>query len=158
MPDKQKGFVAYIRFLKDSAIVGGVLCQIPALNEREAEKRAGQMVDICKDLRKDIDAAEVASIFETTRELWVPSYNGTPFVDRHTEEVECSIRVYSGLKNGGIRSVRELCQLTKKELKQKIRSNFGAKSLKEVCDMLGEHGLRLGMSEDEVEVISRMQR
>ena len=54
-----------------------------------------------------------------------------------------TVRSANGLKNAGIRTLRELVQKTEKDMLE--TKNFGRKSLNEIKDILREKGLAFGM-------------
>ncbi|MBI4588514.1 MAG: DNA-directed RNA polymerase subunit alpha [Candidatus Rokubacteria bacterium] len=69
---------------------------------------------------------------------------------RSVDELELSVRASNCLKTANIRSIADLVQRTEPELLK--TKNFGKKSLNEIKTILGEMGLRLGMSLDPEEL------
>ncbi len=67
-----------------------------------------------------------------------------PFLDKHVEDLELSVRSANCLKNADIQYIGELVQKTDAEMLK--TKNFGRKSLNEIKSLLSEHGLSLGMS------------
>lgn len=66
-------------------------------------------------------------------------------LDTPVEELELSVRSSNCLRNENIRTIGDLTRKTEDEI-AKTR-NFGRKSLDEIKQKLGEHGLHLGMSD-----------
>lgn len=64
-------------------------------------------------------------------------------LEMDVEDIELSVRSANCLRNAGIRSVRQLVQMTRKEMLE--CKNFGRKSLDEVEGILREMGLGFGM-------------
>jgi len=63
---------------------------------------------------------------------------------RSVEELELSVRSANCLKNASISYIGELVQRTEQEMLK--TKNFGRKSLNEIKEVLGEMGLKLGMT------------
>jgi DNA-directed RNA polymerase subunit alpha len=63
---------------------------------------------------------------------------------RSVEELELSVRSANCLKNADISYIGELVQRTEQEMLK--TKNFGRKSLNEIKEVLGEMGLKLGMT------------
>jgi len=70
-------------------------------------------------------------------------------LDRKIQELELSIRVMSVLLNNGTTTVGLLVNQTESDLLS--LPNFGRKSLNEIREVLSGMGLKLGMTEDEME-------
>ncbi len=64
-------------------------------------------------------------------------------LEMYVDDLLLSVRSANGLKNARIRSVRDLVQMTRKEMLE--IKNFGRKSLDEVEGILREMGLGFGM-------------
>ena len=64
-------------------------------------------------------------------------------LDAEVDSLDISVRSYNCMKNGNIRTIRELVQKTEGEM-LKIK-NFGRKSLNELKDVLASMGLQFGM-------------
>lgn len=69
---------------------------------------------------------------------------------RSVDELELSVRASNCLKTASIRTIADLVERSEAELLK--TKNFGKKSLNEIKTILGEMGLRLGMSLDPEEV------
>jgi len=69
--------------------------------------------------------------------------------NRSVEELELSVRSYNCLQKANIKTIAELVSKTDSEM-LKTR-NFGRKSLNEIKAILVEMGLRLGMTDDEIQ-------
>lgn len=67
------------------------------------------------------------------------------------DDLEICTRVYNILFYRQIRTLRDLVQYSEVEILK--TKNFGRKSLKEVKEVLAEHGLRLGMTPEELKEI-----
>lgn len=65
---------------------------------------------------------------------------------RSVEELELSVRSYNCLKNANIQTIGDLVQKTEAEMLR--TKNFGRKSLNEIKEILGNHGLSFGMKFD----------
>ncbi len=76
-------------------------------------------------------------------------------LNRSVEELELSVRSYNCLQKANIKTIRELVTKTDSEM-LKTR-NFGRKSLNEIKQILGEMGLSLGMSEDDIKHLESEQ-
>ncbi|HDS74522.1 MAG TPA: DNA-directed RNA polymerase subunit alpha, partial [Firmicutes bacterium] len=72
-------------------------------------------------------------------------------LDTKVEELDLSMRSINCLRAAGIMSVEEL--VVKSESDMLKYRNFGRKSLIELGEKLEEHGLRFGMTEEEVEAV-----
>lgn len=66
-----------------------------------------------------------------------------PILNREVEELELSVRSTNALKYEGIKTVKDLIQMNKKDLLQV--PHLGRKSLVEIQDVLHGYGLSLGM-------------
>lgn len=101
-----------------------------------------------------INAGEEAELMpkpEVKAERKKPAIN----LNRSVEELELSVRSYNCLQKANIKTIRELVMKTDGEM-LKTR-NFGRKSLNEIKHILGEMGLSLGMSDDEIRTIESEQ-
>jgi DNA-directed RNA polymerase subunit alpha len=67
-------------------------------------------------------------------------------LNRSVEELELSVRSYNCLKNANIQTIGDLVQKTEAEMLR--TKNFGRKSLNEIKEILGGHGLSFGMKYD----------
>jgi hypothetical protein len=67
-------------------------------------------------------------------------------LDRLIDELELSVRTANALQNLGLRTIRELVQLSEADLLR--AKSFGRASLKEIKEILAELGLSLGMKLD----------
>jgi DNA-directed RNA polymerase subunit alpha len=72
-------------------------------------------------------------------------------LDTKVEELDLSMRSINCLRAAGIMKVEEL--VVKSESDMLKYRNFGRKSLIELAEKLEEHGLRFGMTEEEVEAV-----
>ncbi|OQX20526.1 MAG: DNA-directed RNA polymerase subunit alpha [Desulfobulbaceae bacterium A2] len=69
-----------------------------------------------------------------------------PFLDKHVEDLELSVRSANCLKNANIAYIGQLVQKSDAEMLK--TKNFGRKSLNEIKALLTEHSLTLGMKID----------
>jgi hypothetical protein len=69
--------------------------------------------------------------------------------DGTIERFELSVRTYYCLKNAGIIRVSDLVRRSEDEMLRV--KNFGRKCLNELKEVLTDHGLRLGMSDEEID-------
>jgi len=69
-----------------------------------------------------------------------------PFLDKHVEDLELSVRSANCLKNANIAYIGQLVQKSDAEMLK--TKNFGRKSLNEIKALLTEHSLSLGMKID----------
>lgn len=74
-------------------------------------------------------------------------YGTESLLDVGLENLALSARAAGCLRNGGLRTIRDLVQCQARDLRK--GKNFGLGSLKEVEDTLAEIGLHLGMKLDE---------
>ena len=72
----------------------------------------------------------------------------TENLNRSVEELELSVRSYNCLRAADIRTIADLVQKSEAEMLK--TKNFGRKSLNEIREILGELGLSLGMSVEEL--------
>jgi RNA polymerase sigma factor (sigma-70 family) len=70
----------------------------------------------------------------------------TNFDDLTVDKLELSVRTYNGMRNGGIKTVREICSRSEKDLLS--IQNFGKKSVEEIKSLLKGFGLSLNSEED----------
>ncbi len=77
-------------------------------------------------------------------------------LSKSVEELELSVRSYNCLKNANIRTIGELVVKTEAEMLK--TKNFGRKSLTEIRDILAEMGLGFGLTLEEGETGSRVEK
>ena len=82
------------------------------------------------------------------REKLVSSVGTSPLHKLLCEDLDLSVRATNCLQNAGISTLADLVSKTEEELL--ATRNFGRKSLRELQQILGCMGLRLGMGPDEV--------
>ncbi len=85
--------------------------------------------------------------FDESSEPEETHHEETPQFNEHllkpVDELELSVRSFNCLQNAGIKFIGDLVQKTEPELLK--TKNFGRKSLKEIRELLAEHGLHLDM-------------
>jgi DNA-directed RNA polymerase subunit alpha len=91
------------------------------------------------------DDIEIPAAVNNQVETKQPTIN----FNRSVEELELSVRSYNCLQKANIKTIAELVSKTDSEM-LKTR-NFGRKSLNEIKAILVEMGLRLGMTDDEIQ-------
>jgi len=73
-------------------------------------------------------------------------------LDQPVDELELSVRAQNCLRKASIKTVRDLVQVTEKDLLS--NKNFGKKSLEEIKKVLDYLGLKLGMTKDDLSLLS----
>jgi len=101
----------------------------------EAANIVSQHMQAFLSLAGEDATVEAASIFGPEEA------DTSPELDKEIEDLDLSVRSYNCLKRAGIHSVRELLKYSEDDLLA-IR-NFGAKSIEEVKDKLGDMGIGL---------------
>lgn len=103
------------------------------------------------DVFKNIESMEEPELdaFELQRIQKVKKLR--KYLLKPVSELEVSVRVANCFKGAGIKQIKDLVVKTEAEL---IKTpNFGRKSLAEIRDLLFTMGLRLGMTQEEVDII-----
>jgi DNA-directed RNA polymerase subunit alpha len=113
-----------------------------SLTPRDAVQQAAELMIRQLAIFTDLDTSDLSALVGISAgaaEPDVPQANGMENI--LIEELELGVRSYNCLKRVGIETIGDLVSKTEQELA--AIPNFGKKSIEEVKETLGTHGLRL---------------
>jgi DNA-directed RNA polymerase subunit alpha len=114
-----------------------------SLTPRDAIQQAAELMIRQLAIFTDLDTSDLSALVGINQggaaEPDVPQANGMENI--LIEELELGVRSYNCLKRVGIETIGDLVSRTEQELA--AIPNFGKKSIEEVKETLGTHGLRL---------------
>lgn len=147
-------YYAWIRWSTLSGEVGGTLAEFSAKGDKEALTRAEEFKQFCTQTVSGSSNHVVDRVFEPGREIHRRVLKFGGILGKPVESLAFPARVHNCIKNareGGIelKTVRDLVLVTEETWLRRVK-NFGRKSLHDLKEELERHGLKPGMTEEEL--------